>query len=188
MTSTYEVHSTSSIIVRPIVLRRAEWATHERAVGPTVIPGTWYAHVVRGRDAWDVAVIPFIGCPLCGKKNVLVHNEQAAAIVARGIGQPVVPVTHTNDHLGKVSPDVMCMTPGCSFHRQVYLDRWNKTKPLYAIAYTRGQSTKIEIAYSHSIDAREARIHLGVGDYNIIGAGPAIGFFVNERTGRMTTD
>ena len=49
-------------------------------------------------------------------------------------------------------------------------------------------SSTYEDAYSHSIDAREARLPVGRGNFRVIGAGPAIGFYVNEKTGRMTAD
>ena len=37
-------------------------------------------------------------------------------------------------------------------------------------------------------ELRLARHHLGAGDFLVIGAGPAIGFYVDERTGKMTVN
>jgi hypothetical protein len=190
--ATAQVHSQASIDIRSIVLPRAKWETRRddtgRVIGFMPQKGTWYGHVVRGR--WDVTVVPMIGCPSCGKALLLSHSEKAAGYLGKMLGV-TVPVAHRIDHLGKVAPDVRCQYGACSFHRRVYLDRWLKTKPLFAIAYVNqdvGEHGEIEIAYSHSIDAREARLHLGRGNFRIIGAGPAIGFYVNEKTGRMTAD
>lgn len=106
------------------------------------------------------------------------------------VGQRV-PEAHAVDSLGKVSPDLVCTHGRCDFHRKVYLDRWQKTKPLFALAYvnlSKGEHGAIEIAYSHSVDVREARHHLGRGNFRVIAGGPAIGFFVDEKTGRVTAD
>jgi len=199
----YSVHTSASVIVRPLVLPRAKWSFDaiggvrgggdrgpggpgELAFRP--MKGTWYGHVVRGKSAHDVIVLPIIGCPTCNSPLFLAHRADTAKMLSRLMRRPV-PVVHKIDHLGKVQPDIQC--GGCGFHRKIYLDRWNKTKPLYALAYVdmrKGAERKIEIAYSHSIDTREARFHLGPGKYDVIAGGPAIGFFVDEKTGRVTTD
>jgi hypothetical protein len=190
---TATLHSRASLNVRAIVLPRAQWESERTPNGQIAWKpkkGTWYGHVVRGATRYDVIVVPMIGCPGCGKISFLSHAPGAAKVLAKMTGMPI-PVAHSIDSLGRVSPDVKCGHGRCDFLRKVYLDRWNKTKALYAIAYVnldKGQHGEIEIAYSHAIDAKEARFHLGLGNFRIIGAGPAIGFFVDEKTGRMTTD
>ena len=187
---TSTIHSQASIDVRAIALPRAKW---EIAVSPDgrlacqPEKGTWCAHIVRGRSAHEVIVVPMIACPSCNGLLMLTPSRGAAKVATRLLHMPV-PIAHHIDHLGKVSPDIRCQHGRCSFHRKVYLDRWNKTKALFAIAYTRGAHGEIEIAYSHAIDSREARMHLGTGDFRIIASGPAVGFFVDEKTGRMTAD
>ena len=101
-----------------------------------------------------------------------------------------VPVAHGIDYRGKVSPDFQCGHGACSFHRRVYLDRWNKTKALYAIAYVEGVHGNICIDYTHAIDRKEASFHFGKRSKNvrIIDMAPAVGFYVDEKTGRMTAD
>jgi hypothetical protein len=186
----YQVHASASLEVQAHVLRRAEWAS-ERVIGRgdalTPIPDTWYGHKVRGRAAHDFVLVAMIACPKCGGMNILSHSPEAARAISAMTGRAVPPVAQQIDHLGKVSPDFRCMHPGCGFHRKVYLDRWNKTKPLYACAFIDMKlpvkQRKIEIAYSHAIDAREARFHLGPGKFHVIATGPAIGFHVDERTG-----
>lgn len=182
------VHSQASINVRAVVLPRAKWDTAQTAKGLAFLPqkGTWYGHVIR--DGHDVNVVAMIACPNCGGTLYLSHDQAAAKALRRMTGMPV-PVAHTINHLGMVSPDVLCQHGRCDFHRKVYLDRWNKTKPLYAIAYIEGEHGEIKIDYCHAIDRREARLHFGPRrNVRIIDIGPAVGFFVNERTGRITAD
>jgi hypothetical protein len=192
-TATAQVHSQASIDIRSIVLPRATWATELASNGAlrcTPQRGTWYGHVLRGRSRFDVTVLAMLGCPSCGGLLFLSHEPKAAAALRKMTGMPV-PVAHRIDSLGRVSPDIRCQHAGCGFHRRVFLDRWHKTKPLFALAYIncdKGEHGEIEIAYSHSIDAREARGHLGKGNFKTIAAGPAVGFFVNEKTGRMTAE
>jgi hypothetical protein len=191
--ATAVVHSRASIDVRAMVLPRAQWETEYSSDGRLAFKpqkGTWYGHVVRGKSAHDITVIAMVSCPSCGGLLCLAHSADAAKHLSRMLGKPI-PVAHSIDHLGRVSPDAMCGYGRCDFHRRIYLDRWNKTKPLFAIAYvnlSRGEHGKIEIAYSHSIDAREARLHLGAGNFRIIASGLALGFFVDETTGRVTAD
>lgn len=181
----FEIRQTASMAVRPAVLKRAEW---DVVPNGNIIPqkGTWHAHIER-RTPTDVTVIAFLGCPSCGNKIVLSQSKDAATILSKWFGR-TMPVIHAIDRLGKVSPDVLCMNGSCDFHRTVYLDRWNQTKPLYAMAYTRGAHGRIEIAYTHATNQHEARLHLGAGNFRIIDIAPAIGFFVDEKTGRMTAD
>jgi hypothetical protein len=188
----YAIHSQSSLIVRPAILARAEWTREPTADGRMAfrpVKDTWYGHIVRGRHAHDVVIVPMVGCPGCGGLLFLSHTEATAKVLRAVLGQRVVPVVHSIDYLGKVAPDLLCGRPRCDFHRQVYLDRWNKTKPLFALAYVNtAKGNRIEIAYSHSVDEKEARFHLGMGPYRVIGGGPAIGFFVDEKTGRITAE
>lgn len=194
--SNIRLDSRASIDVRAAVLPRATremWKVTTLADGrPGFVPikGTWYGHVVRGRSAHDVSVIPLIGCPTCGGLTILLHNEDATKAMRRLYGlRGDMPITHAIDSLGKVSPDVQCRGERCDFHRTVYLDQWNKHKRLYAIAYTEGKSHKILIDYTHAVDQREARFHFGPRrEVRIISIGPAVGFWVDERTGRMTAD
>jgi hypothetical protein len=188
---TSQVHSHASINVRALVLPRAKWETARNAKGQLALmprKNTWYGHIVRYQHS--MTVVPMIGCPACGGILAIPHSQDAALELQKMTGMPV-PVAHRIDHLGKVSPDIRCQHGKCGFHRRVYLDRWNKTKTLYAIAYVNedvGEHGAIEIAYSHSIDTREARMHLGKGNFRTIAAGPAVGVFVDERTGRVTAD
>ncbi len=187
------VHTQASINVRALVLARAKWESEPAPDGRMAFrpqKGTWYGHIVRGRGPADATVVPMVSCPSCGGILFLSHSEDAAKALRRMTGMPV-PVAHRIDPYGKVSPDILCQHGRCDFHRSVYLDRWNKTKPLFAIAYVnldKGVHGTIEIAYSHAIDAREARFHLGAGNFKVIGAGRAIGLFVNEKTGRVTAE
>jgi hypothetical protein len=185
----YSVSTTAAVDPQSLVIARARWGVEDHngqfAVKP--IKGTWYGHIVRGRAAHDITVIPMLGCPGCGNVQFLSHSKEAAARIGDMLRR-AVPVVHRIDHLGKVSPDMRCAYTGCGFHRKVYLDRWNKTKPLYACAYVEGARGKIEIMYSHSVDAREAKMHMPKKGVRIIATGPAIGFFVDEATGRVTAD
>jgi hypothetical protein len=192
---TTTVHTAASIDVRTLVLPRATWHTAPTADGRLSLQpqkGTWYGHILRGRANHDVMVVPLIACPSCNGTIVLSHTASTAKVISALHGGGLrVPIAHQIDHLGRVQPDIRCTHGSCNFHRRVYLDRWNKTKPLFAIAYVnqaRGEHGEIEIAYSHAIDAREARFHLGAGNYRIIASGPAVGFFVDEKTGRMTAE
>lgn len=196
------IHSHASIDVRTEVISRAQWprvSTPDGRVAYEPVKGTWYGQVVRGRERHAVTVIAMISCPSCAKLLMLSHSVQAARALRAMTGM-VVPVAHQIDYLGKVSPDLRCTHGSCGFHRKVYLDRWNKTKPLFALAYvdlSKGEHGEIEIAYSHSIDTREAMFHLGKTGKSIRVltdakgrpvAGPAVGIYIDEKTGRITAD
>jgi len=187
---TTTTHSRASIDVRALALPRAKWGVQIASDGRLACApekGTWYGHIVRGRSAHEVIVVPMLACPSCNGLLILTPSVGAAKIASKMLGLPV-PVAHNINHLGRVLPDIKCTRPRCSFHRKVFLDRWNKTKALWAIAYTRGERGEIEIAHCHAVDAREARVHLGPGDFRIIGSGPAVGFFVDEKTGKVTAE
>lgn len=192
MEATAQVDSRASLQIRSIVLPRAQWKLETTADGRpswSPVPGTWHAHVIRGLEAHQVTVVPLLTCPVCMRLMFLSPSPEAAAFLSRYIGVRV-PVAHRIDHLGKVSPDLQCRHDRCTFHRHVVLDRWNKNKTLYAVAYidlTRGEHGEIEIDYCHAVDRREAMFHFGQRkNVRIIDAGPAVGFFVNEKTGKVT--
>jgi hypothetical protein len=182
--------SRASVTVEAEVLPRAQWATEKLPQGFAWTPqkGTWYGHVVRGQRPDQVAILPMVACPGCNATLLLTHNTMAAKIVRKLQGETLpIPVAHRIDAVGKVSPDLRCFK--CSFHRKVYLDRWLKTKPLYAIAHVEGRHGLIQIDYANGIDAREARFHFGHRPKSrIIKIGLAVGFYVDETTGRMTTE
>ncbi len=186
-----QVQSQTAIDIRSLVLPRARWEVSKGPDGrPCFAPqkGTWYGRVFRGRAAHDVLTVAMIACPACGGASFLSHSPAAAKVVSRLTGMPC-PVAHRVDYLGKVSPDLQCGRLSCSFHRRVFLDRWNKTKALYAIAYIEGEHGAIQIDYTHAIDRREARFHFGKRkEVRIIDMAPAVGFYVDEKTGRMTAD
>ncbi len=185
MNAAVEIQTHASLNARPIALARATWEIEETARGRAVRPvkATWTVQKIRG------AIVPLIGCPNCGGLTMLVTRDMVEKGVVTGVGARKV---HEIDRYGKVTPDVKCMggtSPGgpCDFHRTVYLDKWNRLKPLYAVAYTKPGSLKIEIAYCHASNQREARIHLGHEKIRLIAIGPAVGFFVDEATGKVTT-
>lgn len=192
-TPTAVVHTQASLTVRAAVLPRATWETEIGGDGRMTFrpkKGTWHGHIVRGSSRFDRITVPMIACPSCAGVLFLSPSPEAARALSKMLGV-AVPQAHRIDSLGKVTPDVLCKHGRCDFHRKVYLDRYRDSKPLYACAYVNldaGQHGAIEIAYSHARTATEARHHLGRGNYRVIGAGPAIGFFVNEQTGRVTTD
>jgi len=194
------IHTAASITIDTVVLPRADWKVEMTTQGLSIGPekGSWYPHIVRGRARHDVTVVPMIGCPACGKLIMISHTHAVARWIGAMHPRKIrVPVAHAVNHLGKVSPDIQCMHMGCSFHRRVYLDRWNKTKPLYAVAYfdlTKGGELGGEIAidYCHAIDRREALNQFGLGarrNVRIIDAGPALGFYVKDKEGkRLSAD
>ena len=193
MEATATIDTRASIDIRSVVLPRANWERVKTPNGVAVRPqkGTWYAHVVRGTAAHDVTIIPMIACPACGGLVYLSHTLETAKALGAMLGRPG-PVAHSIDRIGRVSPDVMCRHGRCAFHRRVILDRWNKTKALYAVAYVDslgGGHGRIQIDYCHAVDRKEALFHFARGkNRRLIDAGPAVGFFVNEQTGRVTAD
>ena len=189
------IHARASLQVRALIFARATWPTERTPSGHFGFrpqKGTWHAYVDRGAKAAGIlpTILPVLACPSCGGLLWLSPSEAAAKALRRMTGAPV-PVAHQIDPMGRVAPDLRCQHGRCDFHRKVYLDRWNKTKPLYATAYVnldKGEHGEIEIAYSHAMTPREARMHLGAGNYRVLGSGRAVGFFVDEKTGRVTAD
>jgi hypothetical protein len=198
-----EVQTRAALNTKPAVLPRAEWKVSNAPDGTPAfgsvrggpIPrGTWFAWILRKRDGGTV-VMPLVSCPKCGGLTRL-HTDKSTPIYRVAYGRPNLPVVHKVESNGKVSPDVACANPRCDFHRTVYLDRWNRTKPLWAIAYVEMPSGRIQIDYTNAVNGKEALFHFGMAvkdgkivstrkNVQVIGAGPAVGFFVNERTGKM---
>ena len=154
--------SNVSLNIRPFFFKKADqWETQtvNNQIGYRGTPGTWLK--IESRSA--PRLLAFICCPNC---------KQIRALM-RGI--------HIVDFYGKIKPDLICDVADnvtmhrCSFHRKSYLDRWQKGRPLYAIAveYHNG---KPEIFYCHADNQAEARAHVGPGDYRIIAIGPVIGY------------
>jgi hypothetical protein len=144
-----------SLNIVEFVFRREDWTFttdgHQTGINKdTAPPGTWCLPC----EGCEKTVLGFFRCPNCKEISVLDSR------------------VHKVDNLGKVSPSLQCKYSGCSFHRKCYLDKWNN-KPLYACAVVR--NGRNEIHYMHARTAAEARIHLGAGDYKIVGIGLAIG-------------
>jgi hypothetical protein len=116
----------------------------------TAKPGTWCLPC----EGVSKSTLGFFRCPNCKEISVLDNR------------------VHRIDQFGKVTQSLQCKYKGCSFHRKCYLDKWND-KPLYACAVVRNGVN--EIHYMHARNQAEARLHLGAGDYKIVGIGLAIG-------------
>lgn len=161
MESTSSVDRSPSLIVRPFIFPKADWAFTGEGEQRMIqgVPGTWH-------DRWPGAphwLLGLVCCPNC-------HNVST-------LGKQV----HQVDHVGKLSPSFQCKYGTCTFHRDAYLDDWNN-KPLYAMAVERDGKCP-EIHYTHAHSAEEARIQLGSGNYHIAAIGRAIGFFVDDKEG-----
>jgi hypothetical protein len=153
------VDTRASIVIRPFIFRKAEWDVQGEGRDAAIkgIPSTWTT--IKGLPSHILALVC---CPNCGKSSIL-HQR----------------IHHIN-HLGKVDPSFMCKYYPCQFHRDIYLDEWNK-KPLYACAVMR--DGKPEMHYMHATTQQEARIQLGAGNYYIVAIGRAVGFFVHDNHG-----
>jgi hypothetical protein len=181
MTATASVYAQASIVIHPIALERAVWQRQRGLAGLGLKPikGTWYA-LTEKRGFNSSVIVPIISCPSCAGLLFISNKPEAAQVIGRMVGH-IVPVAHAVDLKGKIAPDIRCMHDGCSFHRTVYLDKWDRLRPLYCTAYTRDSSIDIEFAFSHAASAKEARFHLGAGNFNIIGVGRAVGFLFDEK-------
>jgi hypothetical protein len=185
------VHSNAAVIVRPVVLPRAVWPRKSSPGGLSLspVPGTWYAFEDKGDGPRGTIVrplIPMISCPACAGLLFLSHTPEGARALGRMV-KAVVPIAHRISHEGKVAPDIKCTHGTCSFHRTVYLDKWDKTRPLYCAAYCEGRDPEIKFCYSHATSPAEARLHLGPGDFTIVGIARAIGFAFDEKTRKFET-
>lgn len=183
------VFSQASLVVQPEIVPRAMWG---KKLGPKGEPmfrpvkGSWYAHMHKPRIGASV-VVPILSCPACAGLLFLSHRPETARVLGGWMGR-VVPVAHSISLVGKVSPDLKCSQPRCGFHRTVYLDKWDRLRPLYCTAYTEGSNPEIQFAYSHATSMKEARFHLGAGRFNVISVGRAIGFKFDEVKNKLSAD
>lgn len=181
MNAVATIQGNASVVVRPLALARAMWPRQDGPSGPGFRPirGTWYAHLDKSGPT--SIVVPMLSCPSCAGLLFVVHSQPTARILGRMM-KTIVPVAHSVSTEGKVSPDIKCMHKGCNFHRTVYLDKWDRLRPLYCIAFTEGRGIDVQFAFSHAVSQKEARVHLGAGNFNIIGIGRAVGFLFDEKT------
>ncbi len=141
----------------PFVFEMSVWETTPAKTSFKPVPKSWC-------KPWDelglaIGVFALISCPNCHKVLSLAHPEFKV------------------NKYGLVSPGISCHH--CkSFNCEIYLDKWNRDKTLYAVAYTVGRKFRIE--YCHASTQLEARFHLGPGKYNIIAVGRAVGFRVTD--------
>jgi hypothetical protein len=155
-----------SLVIDAFVFPKSnDWEWTENSISG--VPGTWHERI-EGMPKWTLALI------CCPNNHVSILGSQVSKVSS----------------IGKVYPSYQCRPPTghgtCSFHRNAYLDRWNK-KPLYACAIER--DGKPEMIYTHASTQAEARIQLGPGNYRIVAIGPAIGYFVADKKGDvLTTD
>jgi hypothetical protein len=191
---TASITTQASIEVQPVVIPRAIWKVRKGTVhGKPSIKfeqrkGTWFAFVMK-LSATESIAVPLLSCPACAMILMLATEKSQPGIMSL-LGH-AVPVTHAVTKEGKVSPDIRCDPSSarrCGFHRQVYLDKWHSWRPLYVCAYTSGKSLEIKFAYSHAASRTEARMHLGIGDYNVIDVGRAVGALYDEKNKSFTAD
>jgi hypothetical protein len=162
-----QIDRSPSLQLDSVVLPKGEWefVKDENQLHPQLnsfVPGTW----IKPESWMNKRILAAFSCPNCHAIRFLVDG------------------IHKIDHVGKVQPDVQCKAGKCSFHRRMYLDRWNK-KPLYAVALENWNGSKWtpEIRYTHADTEAEARFMMGQGPFRIVGAAPAIGFFVEDKVG-----
>jgi hypothetical protein len=164
-----EIDRSPSLSLDSVVLPKGDWTFVKDELQPypvldSFVPGTW----IKAEPWMNKRILAAFSCPNC----------QVISSLIDGI--------HKIDHVGKVQPDVQCKAGNCTFHRRMYLDRWNK-KPLYAVALEnwnhRLQKWTPEIRYTHADSEAEARFMIGQGPFRIVGAAPAIGYFVDDKMG-----
>ena len=193
---TAEINSAPSLQVRPVVIERAVWKVIKKQVngktslGFESIKGTWFPFLVRLNKLETVAV-PIVSCPACGMLLML-STEKSQRGLMHLLGH-AVPVAHSVNKEGLISPDVMCdpsSSRRCSFHRKVYLDRWSNQKPLYVIAYVdlKSSSSEILFDYCHAASRAEAGLHFGPRKVNVIDVGRAVGYLYDEKNKTATAD
>lgn len=165
--SKVELDRSPSLVIDPFIFAKSdEWENTENAI--KAIPGTWRPRYPE----LPSYVMALVCCPF---GHIAILHSSVSKV----------------DYLGKVTPSYQCRIKDgtCSFHRNAYLDRWNK-KPLYACAIERREKNsgvfKPEVIYTHASNQAEARIQLGPGDdYRIVAIGPAIGYFVKDKLGNL---
>jgi hypothetical protein len=170
----------------PVVLPRAVWRARTDGKGLRAERGTWCP--LKGEYEGGSVIVPMVSCPKCEKATVLVPNQQVAGQLRRmGLQLPDHQPLFDIDRMGKVtakswiSGEFSCQ---CGLRRTIYLDRWQHEKPLWAVAYVQPPSDAVEFVYVHASSYREALQHFGVrGKRTVIEAGPAVGFFTDEKTG-----
>jgi hypothetical protein len=168
-----EVDRSPSLNLESAVLPKGEWQFVKVDNQPypqlhEFIPGTW----IKPESWMNKKILAAFSCPNCKEIRFLIEG------------------IHTIDHMGRVKPDVQCKARAslsnieCSFHRRVYLDKWNK-KTLYAVAIENWTGFKWtpEIRYTHADSEAEARFMMGEGQFRIVACGPAVGFFVEDKVG-----
>lgn len=189
------VQSSSSLVVEPLVLRRAKWPKVATERGPSFrpVPDSWYPHIEK-RGYNSSVVLPIVCCPKCSKIFFLVHTQLAAESFSKMTGASM-PVTHAISHVGEVTVlgdkrgDVQCPHTGCGLHRHLYLDQWDKLRPLYCTAYVdAGTVAPVKFAYSHATTVKEAMFHFGSRRVNIVSVGRAVGFLYDEATKKISAD
>jgi hypothetical protein len=159
-----------SLVIDSFVFQKGQWDFRQVQGQWGVIhqvPGTWNdAHA----SMKQIGIFALFCCPNCKQVSALADY------------------VHKVNHIGKISPSLICKYKGCSFHRNCYLDMWNQ-KPLYACAieyYDHEGKFKTEMRYTHASTTEEARLQLGnVGykRYNIVAIGRAIAMFVEDKKG-----
>ena len=192
---TAEINSAPSLQVHPVVIERAVWKVIKKQVngktqlGFESVKGTWFPFIVKLNKLETVAV-PIVSCPACGMLLFL-STEKSQRGLMHLLGH-AVPVVHSVNKEGLISPDVRCDTSGsrkCNFHRKVYLDRWSNQKPLYVIAYVEvGKSEEILFDYCHAANRGEAGLHFGPRKVHVIDVGRAVGYLYDEKAKTATAD
>lgn len=151
------VDSRASINIEPMVLPLEEWTLLGAGTELQIngVPGSWCR---KPKRLVAPQMMAMVCCPNC--KNISVLHKKV----------------HEIDRFGKVTPDFICKYTGCSFHRKLYLDKWND-KPLYICTIVRAEKAEYEHIFCHARSQAEARLHIGPGVYTIV----AIGLAVNAK-------
>ena len=166
------VDTRASLVLETFVFRKETWDREGERILPGT-PGSWFD--VRRMTGKPKGVLAFYRCPACLAVMAL-HKR-----------------VHRIDVNGHIAPDLVCSNTAakCTFHRKAYLDRWSN-KPLYAGAIVRKTAAGEwvgEMHYCHAADEREARFHFGNlgGDYRIDAVAPVIGYFAEDREGKVVS-
>ena len=145
-----------------VVLAKKEWPTVIRngtieQVKP--IPESWFdiRNVVQNSNFHAL-----VSCPKCKEVNAVAHQVS------------------TIDKLGKICPRYICGYKHCRYSCEIYLDEFHD-KVLYAIALQDGK--RIQLQYTHAKTVEEASRGIDRRRWSVIGIGPAIGYFVDDKKG-----